>query len=225
MSCPDCSQGAEMHPTQAFARPRESCEDRNWAPEQVRNLNPGIIPHWAAAAEEAGFSTLGSVGRYAYPGVSDTIALAVAAAVTRRIGLLSMVLLAPTWLAYLLAKEVAGIDGVSAGRLTLGSVSASARTISWRVATGGGGVGGGWTTTCGSTAMCGRESRSAAARTQPFRTARRQIPLRPARVELPRSRGTRHLRQRPHRPVRRCRTAAGCGRGGRRRHRGLDAAA
>jgi alkanesulfonate monooxygenase SsuD/methylene tetrahydromethanopterin reductase-like flavin-dependent oxidoreductase (luciferase family) len=89
-------------------------------PNQVRNLNPSIIPQWAAKAEEAGFSTLGTVGRYAYPGVSDTVALASAAGATSRIGLLSHVLLAPTWPAHLLAKEVAGIDGVSGGRLTLG---------------------------------------------------------------------------------------------------------
>ncbi len=89
-------------------------------PNQVRNLNPEVIPQWAAKAEEAGFSTLGTVGRYAYPGVSDTVALAAAAGATSRIGLLSHVLLATTWPAYLLAKEVAGIDGVSGGRLTLG---------------------------------------------------------------------------------------------------------
>jgi alkanesulfonate monooxygenase SsuD/methylene tetrahydromethanopterin reductase-like flavin-dependent oxidoreductase (luciferase family) len=89
-------------------------------PNQVRNLDPAIIPQWAAKAEEAGFSTLGTVGRYAYPGVSDTVTLASAAGATSRIGLLSQVLLAPTWPPYLLAKELAGIDGVSGGRLTLG---------------------------------------------------------------------------------------------------------
>lgn len=89
-------------------------------PNQVRNLDPTVIPQWAAKAEEAGFSTLGTVGRYAYPGVSDTVALASAAGATSRIGLLSHVLVAPTWPARLLAKEVAGIDGVSGGRLTLG---------------------------------------------------------------------------------------------------------
>jgi alkanesulfonate monooxygenase SsuD/methylene tetrahydromethanopterin reductase-like flavin-dependent oxidoreductase (luciferase family) len=89
-------------------------------PNQVRNLNPEIIPQWASKAEEAGFSTLGTVGRYAYPGVSDTVALAAAAGATSRIGLLTQVLVAPVWPGYLLAKEVAGIDGISGGRLTLG---------------------------------------------------------------------------------------------------------
>lgn len=89
-------------------------------PNQVRNVAPGILPKWAVAAEDAGFSTLGTIGRFAYPGVSDTVALTTAAAVTSRIGLLSHVLLAPVWPPQLLAKEAAGIDGVSGGRLTLG---------------------------------------------------------------------------------------------------------
>jgi alkanesulfonate monooxygenase SsuD/methylene tetrahydromethanopterin reductase-like flavin-dependent oxidoreductase (luciferase family) len=89
-------------------------------PNQVRDVTPSIIPRWAARAEEAGFSTLATTGRYAYPSVSDTVALATAAGATTTIGLLSAVLLAPTWPGALLAKEIAGIDGVSGGRLTLG---------------------------------------------------------------------------------------------------------
>jgi alkanesulfonate monooxygenase SsuD/methylene tetrahydromethanopterin reductase-like flavin-dependent oxidoreductase (luciferase family) len=89
-------------------------------PNQVRNVRPEMIPQWAAKAEEAGFSTLGTVGRYAYPGVSDTVTLAAAAGATSRIGLFSHVMLAPVWPGELLAKELAGIDGVSGHRLTLG---------------------------------------------------------------------------------------------------------
>jgi alkanesulfonate monooxygenase SsuD/methylene tetrahydromethanopterin reductase-like flavin-dependent oxidoreductase (luciferase family) len=89
-------------------------------PNQVRNVDPAIIGPWASTAEKAGFSTLGTVGRIAYPGVADTVALAVAAGATSRIGLFSNVLLGPPWPAALLAKEIAGIDGASGGRLTLG---------------------------------------------------------------------------------------------------------
>jgi alkanesulfonate monooxygenase SsuD/methylene tetrahydromethanopterin reductase-like flavin-dependent oxidoreductase (luciferase family) len=89
-------------------------------PNQVRDVTASIIPRWAARAEEAGFSTLATTGRYAYPGVSDTVALAAAAGATTGIGLLSAVLLAPAWPGALLAKEIAGIDGVSGGRLALG---------------------------------------------------------------------------------------------------------
>jgi alkanesulfonate monooxygenase SsuD/methylene tetrahydromethanopterin reductase-like flavin-dependent oxidoreductase (luciferase family) len=89
-------------------------------PNQVRNLNAGVIPGWAAKAEQAGFSTVSTVGRLAYPGVMDTVALAAAAGATRTIGLLSTVTLAPAWPGTLFAKEIASIDGVSGGRLTLG---------------------------------------------------------------------------------------------------------
>jgi alkanesulfonate monooxygenase SsuD/methylene tetrahydromethanopterin reductase-like flavin-dependent oxidoreductase (luciferase family) len=89
-------------------------------PNQVRNVRPAVIPQWAATAEQAGFATLSTVGRVAYPGVMDTVALAAAAGATSTIGLFSSVLLAPVWPAALLAKEAAGIDGVSGGRLTLG---------------------------------------------------------------------------------------------------------
>ena len=89
-------------------------------PNQVRDVRPTVIPAWAARAEQAGFSTLGTVGRIAYPGVMDTVTLAVAAGATSSIGLISNVMLATVWPAPLLAKEVAGIDGVSGGRLTVG---------------------------------------------------------------------------------------------------------
>ncbi|OZM78714.1 LLM class flavin-dependent oxidoreductase [Pseudonocardia sp. MH-G8] len=89
-------------------------------PNQVRDVHAPVIPTWARRAEEAGFATLGTTGRVAYPGVMDTVALAAAAGATTTIGLLSHVLLATTWPGALLAKEAASIDAVSGGRLTLG---------------------------------------------------------------------------------------------------------
>jgi alkanesulfonate monooxygenase SsuD/methylene tetrahydromethanopterin reductase-like flavin-dependent oxidoreductase (luciferase family) len=50
----------------------------------------------------------------------DTVALAAAAGATKTIGLFTNVLLAPVWPPVLFAKEAAGIDAVSGGRLTLG---------------------------------------------------------------------------------------------------------
>ncbi|MFI9386406.1 LLM class flavin-dependent oxidoreductase [Kutzneria sp. NPDC052558] len=89
-------------------------------PNQVRDVNPTIIPAWAQRAERAGFSTVGTIGRIAYPGVMDTVALAAAAGATSTIGLTTNILLATVWPGRLLAKELAGIDGVSGGRLTVG---------------------------------------------------------------------------------------------------------
>ena len=54
-------------------------------PTQIRDMDAAVIPQWASRAEDAGFSTLATVGRIAYPGVMDTVALAGAAA-ARRIG-------------------------------------------------------------------------------------------------------------------------------------------
>jgi alkanesulfonate monooxygenase SsuD/methylene tetrahydromethanopterin reductase-like flavin-dependent oxidoreductase (luciferase family) len=89
-------------------------------PNQVRNVRPTVIPEWAAQAENAGFSTLGTAGRIAYPGVMDTVALAAATGATSTIKLITNILIAPAWPPVLLAKEIAGIDGISGGRLTLG---------------------------------------------------------------------------------------------------------
>jgi alkanesulfonate monooxygenase SsuD/methylene tetrahydromethanopterin reductase-like flavin-dependent oxidoreductase (luciferase family) len=89
-------------------------------PNQIRDVNPAIIPEWAAEAEKAGFSTLATVGRFAFPGVLDTVALAGAAAATSTIRLTNTVMLATVWPPYLLAKELANIDGMSGGRLTIG---------------------------------------------------------------------------------------------------------
>jgi alkanesulfonate monooxygenase SsuD/methylene tetrahydromethanopterin reductase-like flavin-dependent oxidoreductase (luciferase family) len=89
-------------------------------PNQVRDVEAAILPGWAAQAEMAGFASLATVGRIAYPGVMDTIALAVAAATTTTIGLISAISVGPAYPAVLLAKEVANIDAVSGGRLTFG---------------------------------------------------------------------------------------------------------
>jgi alkanesulfonate monooxygenase SsuD/methylene tetrahydromethanopterin reductase-like flavin-dependent oxidoreductase (luciferase family) len=89
-------------------------------PNQIRDVDARVLPDWAVRAEDAGFSTLGTVGRIAFPGVMDTVALAAAAGATSRIGLFTNVLLGPVWPAVLLAKEIASIDAVSGGRLILG---------------------------------------------------------------------------------------------------------
>jgi alkanesulfonate monooxygenase SsuD/methylene tetrahydromethanopterin reductase-like flavin-dependent oxidoreductase (luciferase family) len=89
-------------------------------PNQIRDVDPAIVPEWASRAEKAGFCSLASLGRTAYPGVMDTVALAGAAAVTSSIELTSTVMLATVWPPVLFAKELASIDAMSGGRLTLG---------------------------------------------------------------------------------------------------------
>ena len=83
-------------------------------------LDGGQVAEWARRAEAAGFSTLGTTDRIAYPSFDMLLCLAAAAAVTHRIGLLTNVLLGPTRNPILLAKETATLDHLSGGRFTLG---------------------------------------------------------------------------------------------------------
>lgn len=76
---------------------------------------------WARRAEHDGFATVGITDRVAYPTSDPLVALAVAAAATSRIQLATTVLLAATrGEAAPLAKQIASLDRLSAGRLVLG---------------------------------------------------------------------------------------------------------
>lgn len=89
---------------------------------------PNTVPHttgqqlldWATRAEDAGFSTLATIGAVAYPNHEELTTLAAAGAVTEQIGLLTNVLISPARSTAELAKQAATVDQVSEGRLTLG---------------------------------------------------------------------------------------------------------
>jgi alkanesulfonate monooxygenase SsuD/methylene tetrahydromethanopterin reductase-like flavin-dependent oxidoreductase (luciferase family) len=79
------------------------------------------IVEWAKRAESRGFSTLGTLDRILYESYEPLTALAAAAAVTERIGLLTAVLLGPLRTNVpLLAKQAQSVQALSGGRLTLG---------------------------------------------------------------------------------------------------------
>lgn len=90
-------------------------------PNAVPSTTGDQLTEWARRAEARGFSSLGTIDRIAYPNIEPLTALAAAAAVTERIGLATTVLLGPLREnPVALAKQVASIQAISGGRMTLG---------------------------------------------------------------------------------------------------------
>jgi alkanesulfonate monooxygenase SsuD/methylene tetrahydromethanopterin reductase-like flavin-dependent oxidoreductase (luciferase family) len=89
-------------------------------PNAVPGAPGSAITAWSRRAEERGFDSLAVIDRVVYDSTESLIALALAAAVTERVELVTNVLIAPQHGTALLAKQAASIDQASAGRLTLG---------------------------------------------------------------------------------------------------------
>jgi alkanesulfonate monooxygenase SsuD/methylene tetrahydromethanopterin reductase-like flavin-dependent oxidoreductase (luciferase family) len=90
-------------------------------PSTIPGIPGRLIMQWASAAEQAGFSSLGTIDRVVYGNMETVPVLAAAAAVTERIGLTTAILIAPyRGNGALLAKQLATVDRIAEGRLQLG---------------------------------------------------------------------------------------------------------
>src|SRR5919201_5902159 len=89
-------------------------------PNSAREADGPALIEFARRADSAGFSSLATIDRVAFPSYESLVTLAAAAAVTERIRLFPNVLLGPTRNPVILAKEAASVDRLSGGRLVLG---------------------------------------------------------------------------------------------------------
>jgi alkanesulfonate monooxygenase SsuD/methylene tetrahydromethanopterin reductase-like flavin-dependent oxidoreductase (luciferase family) len=89
-------------------------------PATIPNTPRELVLDWAKRADERGFSSLGITDRLVYPNLEPLITLAAVSSVTKRVRLMTTVLIAPIRNTAFLAKEAATLDRLSGGRLSLG---------------------------------------------------------------------------------------------------------
>ena len=102
-------------------------------PTTMKGITGEVLGQWAQRADAGPFTSLGALDRIAYENYEPFTALAAAAAVTHRVRLATMVVIAPLRNTSLLAKQAASLDLLSGGRFTLG-LAVGARTEDYQVA-------------------------------------------------------------------------------------------
>jgi len=89
-------------------------------PSRVAAATGELMLEWATRAERGPFSSLVVTDRVVSRALEPLSVLAMAAGATKRIGLMTSVVIGPTRETTLLARQAASIDVLSNGRLTLG---------------------------------------------------------------------------------------------------------
>jgi alkanesulfonate monooxygenase SsuD/methylene tetrahydromethanopterin reductase-like flavin-dependent oxidoreductase (luciferase family) len=89
-------------------------------PSRIAAASGELMLEWATRAEAGPFSSIVVTDRVVSQALEPFSVLAMAAGATRRIGLMTSVVIGPTRETTLLARQAATIDVLSGGRLTLG---------------------------------------------------------------------------------------------------------
>lgn len=101
-------------------------------PATLPSATADAVVDWARRADDGPFASVGCLDRTLYDAYDPIVALTAAAAVTERVRLVTSILIAPLRETATLAKQVASLDALSGGRLTLG-VSIGARGDDYEV--------------------------------------------------------------------------------------------
>jgi alkanesulfonate monooxygenase SsuD/methylene tetrahydromethanopterin reductase-like flavin-dependent oxidoreductase (luciferase family) len=102
-------------------------------PTSTPGSTRALLTSWARQADHGPFASLGVLDRVAYDILDPVATLGLAAGITERIRLATMILIAPLRNTVLLAKQAATLDLLSGGRFTLG-VAVGARGEDYAVA-------------------------------------------------------------------------------------------
>src|SRR5262245_30598984 len=89
-------------------------------PSRIPSASGELMLKWVTRAEELQFSSVVVTDRVVSQALEPLSVLAMAAGATKRIGLMTSVVIGPTRETTLLARQAATIDTLSGGRLTLG---------------------------------------------------------------------------------------------------------
>jgi alkanesulfonate monooxygenase SsuD/methylene tetrahydromethanopterin reductase-like flavin-dependent oxidoreductase (luciferase family) len=102
-------------------------------PSTIPGAPASLTLDWARRADAGPFATLATLDRLAYDSLDSLTALAAVAAITTSVRIATNILVSPLYLPAALAKAVASLDALSAGRFTLG-VAVGARKEDYEAA-------------------------------------------------------------------------------------------